>query len=75
MSFHINGNLSPTEAVNNYEQLQVHPVIEEWAEKAEKWDSEESEFLKLLDKIIDKKLKSAEQIRNECERLKEELFS
>ena len=53
----------------------MHPVIEEWAEKAEKWDSEESEFLKLLDKIIDKKLKSAEQIRNECERLKEELFS
>lgn len=41
MSFHINSNLSPTEAVKMHPELQVHPVIEKWAA-----DSEELENVK-----------------------------
>ena len=35
MSFYINGNLSPLEAVKMHPELQVHPVIEQWAQAAE----------------------------------------
>lgn len=35
MTFHIDGNLTPLEAVRRHEELQVHPVIEEWAQAAE----------------------------------------
>lgn len=31
MTFHIDGNLTATEAVRYNEQLQVHPDIEKWA--------------------------------------------
>lgn len=33
--FHINGNLAPTEAVRQYEQLQVCAEIEQWARDSE----------------------------------------
>ncbi len=39
MSFYINGNLSPLEAVRQHEELQVHPIIEEWAQAAEDIES------------------------------------
>ena len=35
MSFYINGNLSPLEAVKMHPELQTHPVIEEWARDSE----------------------------------------
>lgn len=34
MTFYINGNLSPLEAVKMHPELQAHPVIEEWAQAA-----------------------------------------
>lgn len=39
MNFYINRNLSPTEAVKMHPELQVHPVIEEWAQAAEDIES------------------------------------
>lgn len=39
MSFYINRNLSPLEAVKMHRELQVHPVIEGWAQAAEDIES------------------------------------
>ncbi len=38
MTFHINSNLTPIEAIRMHTELQIHPIIEEWAIKAERMD-------------------------------------
>jgi len=61
MSFYINSNLSPLEAVRQHEELQVHPVIEEWAQAAEDLES----YLEGLDDIIDDpKMDSAKKVKD-----------
>jgi len=60
MTFHINSNLSPTEAVSMYKELQVHPIIEQWAEMVER---KENFVLDIEGIINNKNLNSAKKVK------------
>ena len=60
MSFHINSNLTPLEAVSKHVELQVHPIIEVWAEKAQKIEIVEVHIKAILS---DEKLITATQVK------------
>jgi len=65
MTFYINSNLSPTEAISMYKELQVHPIIEQWAEIAERYEGNECPITNEdIQRIIDDKtLTSAKKVK------------
>lgn len=69
MTFYINSNLSPTEAVKMHTELQVHPIIEEWAIAAEQLENMIDDEIQMnlysgMKKILeDKELKTEKQLR------------
>lgn len=58
---YIDSNLSPSEAVSKYPELQVCPEIADWADDSEKLQ----QYLSALDDIIDdKNLNSAKKVND-----------
>lgn len=68
MTFYINSNLTPLEAVKYYKELQIHPIIEQLAYVSDNRNIED--LLDLLNGIIyDQNLETADEVKEAIYRL------